>query len=83
MKLWSNYSKEMKIASRGFYFYMEIVMAAILLVVILLLVPVDATTVSRRCCMPMCPPKPFAPYWSKASAMRRDGWNARRIPAYG
>ena len=48
MKLWSNYSKEMKIASRGFYFYMEIVMAAILLVVILLLVPVDATTVSRE-----------------------------------
>ena len=48
MKLWSNYCKEMKIASRGFYFYMEIVMAAILLVVILLLVPVDATTVSQE-----------------------------------
>ena len=28
MKLWNNYLKELKIASRGFYFYMEIVMAA-------------------------------------------------------
>ncbi len=48
MKLWSNYCKEMKIASRGFYFYMEIVMAAILLVGILLLVPVDSVTVTQE-----------------------------------
>ena len=48
MKLWSNYCKEMKIASRGFYFYMEIVMAAILLAVLLLLVPADSITVSKE-----------------------------------
>ena len=46
MKLWNNYVKELKIASRGFYFYMEIVMAAVLLVSILLFVPVDVENVS-------------------------------------
>ncbi|HPF86437.1 MAG TPA: ABC transporter permease [Candidatus Limiplasma sp.] len=46
MKLWNNYLKEMKIASRGFYFYMEILMAAILLACILLFVPTEATNVS-------------------------------------
>lgn len=35
MKLLSNYLKEMKIASRGFYFYIEIFVAVLLLVVIL------------------------------------------------
>ena len=48
MKLWDNYKKELKIASRGFYFYMEIIMAVILLTCILLFVPVDATTVSKE-----------------------------------
>ena len=46
MKLWNNYLKELKIASRGFYFYMEVVTAAILLAAILLFVPVEVTSVS-------------------------------------
>ena len=41
MKLWSSYIKEMKIAARGFYFYIEIVIAIILLAVILLAVDKD------------------------------------------
>jgi fluoroquinolone transport system permease protein len=41
MKVWSNYCKEMKIASRGFYFYMEIIIAIILLAVLLLVVPIE------------------------------------------
>ena len=48
MKLWNNYLKELKIASRGFYFYMEFVMAAILLACILLFVPVELTNVSHE-----------------------------------
>lgn len=39
MKLWSNYCKELKIASRGFYFYVELFTAVLLLVVLLFLVP--------------------------------------------
>lgn len=38
MKLLSSYIKEMKIAARGFYFYVEIVMAVIILAILLLLV---------------------------------------------
>ena len=38
MKLWSTYIKEMKIASRGFYFYIEIVIAVIALVILLVVV---------------------------------------------
>ncbi len=39
MKLWSSFIKELTIASRGFYFYVEIFMAAILLFVLLFVVP--------------------------------------------
>jgi len=35
MKIFSSYIKEIKIAARGFYFYMEILMAVILLIIIL------------------------------------------------
>ncbi len=48
MKLWSNYRKELKIASRGFYFYLELVMAAVLLAAILLFVPAEVTQVSKE-----------------------------------
>jgi ABC-2 type transport system permease protein len=48
MKLWDNYKKELKIASRGFYFYMEVVTAAILLVAILLFVPAETASVSQE-----------------------------------
>jgi len=47
MKLLSNYLKEMKIAARGYYFYVEIVMAAILLGV-LLFISEDSTSSSTR-----------------------------------
>ena len=48
MKLWNNYLKELKIASRGFYFYLEILTAVMLLTAILLFVPVSSTTVSQE-----------------------------------
>ncbi len=39
MKLWSSFVKELVIASRGFYFYIEILMAFILLFVLVFVVP--------------------------------------------
>jgi ABC-2 type transport system permease protein len=45
MKLLSSYKKEMKIAARGFYFYIEIFMAALLLII--LLVAVKEESVSK------------------------------------
>lgn len=47
MKLLSNYLKEMKIAARGFYFYIEIAMAIILLAILLLAVS-ETSTSSRK-----------------------------------
>ncbi|MFC1914145.1 ABC transporter permease [Chloroflexota bacterium] len=47
MKLLSNYLKEMKLAARGFYFYIEIAMAVILLAILLLLVS-ETSTSSRK-----------------------------------
>lgn len=38
MKLWSNYIKEMKIAARGFYFYMEIIVALVVLVLLIFVI---------------------------------------------
>ncbi|MCK5812589.1 MAG: ABC transporter permease [Clostridiales bacterium] len=46
MKLFSTYIKEMKIAARGFYFYVEIIFAVILLVI--LLVAVKEESVSKE-----------------------------------
>ncbi len=39
MKLFSSFVKELKIASRGFYFYIEIFMAALILAIFLFVVP--------------------------------------------
>ena len=39
MKLWSSFVKELTIASRGFYFFVEVTMAVILLLVLLLVIP--------------------------------------------
>jgi len=39
MKLWSSFLKELTIASRGFYFYVEIGMALILLFILLFVIP--------------------------------------------
>jgi len=47
MKLLSNYLNEMKIAARGFYFYIEIAMAIILLAILLLAVS-ETSTSSRK-----------------------------------
>ena len=46
MKLLSSYFKEMKIAARGFYFYIEIFVAVIILVI--LLVAVNEKSVSKQ-----------------------------------
>ncbi len=48
MKLWNNYAKEMKIAARGFYFYMEFFVAAIILLVLLFVVPTESTAISEE-----------------------------------
>lgn len=44
MKLLSNYLKEMKIAARGFYFYIEIGMAVLILAILLLFVSEESTS---------------------------------------
>jgi len=46
MKLWSSYIKEMKIAARGFYFYIEVLVAVVMLFVLLFLV--NENSVSRQ-----------------------------------
>ena len=48
MKLLSNYLKEMKIAARGFYFYIEIAMAIILLAILLFAVSETSTSNSKQ-----------------------------------
>jgi fluoroquinolone transport system permease protein len=48
MKLLSNYFKEMKIAARGYYFYIEIVMAVILLAILLLAVSETSTSTRKQ-----------------------------------
>ncbi|MEA1959766.1 MAG: hypothetical protein U9N81_00475 [Bacillota bacterium] len=39
MKLWHSFVKELRLSSRGYYFYVELVMAVILLAVVLFAVP--------------------------------------------
>jgi len=48
MKLLSSYLKEMKIAARGFYFYIEIAMAIILLAILLLAVSETSTSSNKQ-----------------------------------
>ena len=48
MKLLSNYLKEMKIAARGFYFYIEIGMAVLLLAILLLVISETSTSSSKQ-----------------------------------
>ncbi|MFC2014129.1 ABC transporter permease [Chloroflexota bacterium] len=48
MKLLSNYLKEMKIAARGFYFYIEIGMAVIILAILLFAVSETSTSNSKQ-----------------------------------
>ena len=48
MKLLSSYLKEMKIAARGFYFYIEIGMAVLLLAILLFVVSETSTSSSKQ-----------------------------------
>lgn len=48
MKLLSTYLKEMKIAFRGFYFYIEVVMAAIILTILLVAVNEDPVSKDKE-----------------------------------
>ncbi|MFC2019483.1 ABC transporter permease [Chloroflexota bacterium] len=48
MKLLSSYIKEMKIAARGFYFYIEIGMAIVLLAILLFAISVTSTSNNKR-----------------------------------
>jgi len=48
MKLLSSYLKEMKIAARGFYFYIEIGMAVLLLAILLLVISETSTSSSKQ-----------------------------------
>ncbi len=57
MKLLSSYIKEMKIAARGFYFYIEIFMAVILLVLLLFAVKEDPVSKSKEFVFYDAPPQ--------------------------
>ncbi len=48
MKLFSSFVKELKIASRGFYFYIEIFMAVLILAIFLLVVPNNFTSKAKE-----------------------------------
>lgn len=44
MKIWNSFLKEIKIASSGFYFYMEIATAVIFLLVLMIIVPEESNS---------------------------------------
>ena len=48
MKLWYSFTKELKLASKGFYFYVEIIMAILMLVILLVLIPENFVTVQEE-----------------------------------
>ncbi len=48
VKIWNNYIKEMKIASSGFYFYIEFVMAIIIVLALFFLVPTESKNHSEE-----------------------------------
>ncbi|MEN8906115.1 MAG: ABC transporter permease [Clostridiales bacterium] len=48
MKLWHSYLKELKLSSKGFYFYMEIFMMVVILVLLLFVIPENMTTTSEE-----------------------------------
>lgn len=48
MKLWHSFLKELKISSKGFYFYVEIVMAVILLVILMFVIPENFSGKSKE-----------------------------------
>jgi len=48
MKMWSSFKKELILASRGFYFYVELGFAIVILLVVLFAVPEDFSTTSTE-----------------------------------
>lgn len=52
MKIWNNYLKEMTIASRGFYFYIELFIAVIVLLGLILVVPADHAAIAKEVVFP-------------------------------
>ena len=48
MKLWSSFLKELRLSSKSFYFFIEILMAAIMLVILLFVVPENITTKEKQ-----------------------------------
>jgi len=48
MKLWSSFKKELILASRGFYFYVELGFAIVILLILLFAIPENFNTVSIR-----------------------------------
>lgn len=45
MKLWYSFLKELKLSSKGFYFYVELIMAAIIILVLLVFIPEEPNRV--------------------------------------
>jgi ABC-2 type transport system permease protein len=48
MKLWYSYLKELKLASKGFYFYIEIIMTVIILVLLLFVIPENMSVTEKE-----------------------------------
>lgn len=48
MKLWYSYLKELKLSSKGFYFYIEVMMTVIILVILLFVIPEDMSTTQEE-----------------------------------
>lgn len=48
MKLWYSFSKELKLSSKSWYFYVELAMAIILLIILLFVVPEDFDSTSKE-----------------------------------
>lgn len=48
MKLWYSYLKELKLSSKGFYFYIEVAMTLIILVILLFVIPENYTSTQEE-----------------------------------
>ena len=66
MKLWHSFKKELKLASKGFYFYIELFMALIILVVLLFAVPEQVTSLKTEYVTLDLPPALHEMYMQRA-----------------
>lgn len=48
MKLWYSFTKELKLASQSFYFYVEVLMAVIILIILLVIMPEKIVTTEKE-----------------------------------